>query len=67
MFDNSCVPNMRTAQFLDFSQCFESKVCHFTATVGSYIPVVDAMVIIIAEQAGEHLIDNYFILIIHIE
>ena len=67
MLDNTCVPNMCSTQFFDFTKCFESKIRHFSATVGDYISIVDAVVIIVAEQPDEHLIDNYFIFVIHIE
>ena len=67
MFDDTCIPNMRTTQFLDFSKCLHGEIGHFSTAVGAYVTIVDTMVVIISKQAGEHLIDDYFLFVIHIE
>ena len=67
MLDNTCIPNMRTAQLFDFSKCLQSEIGHFTTTIGRYVSIIDTMVVIISKQAGEYLIDDYFLFVIHIE
>ena len=67
MFDDACIPYMRSTQFLDFTKCFESEISHFPTTIGGNVSIVDTVVVVISKQAGEYLVDNYFIFVIHIE
>ena len=67
MLNDACVPYMRSTQFLDFTKCFECEISHFPTAIGSNVSIVDTVVIIISKQAGEYLVDNYFIFVIHIE
>ena len=65
MSDNTCVPNMAHAHLLDSIQGFGREVVQFSATVLGQCSVLMARHILIAVQAGKHLINNYLRTIHH--
>ena len=65
MLYDTGIPNMGGSQLLYFIECLGCKVCHFTASVFRYVPVIDAVIMIVTKQARKHLIDNHFFIFPH--
>ena len=61
VLDDARVPDVRGTQPLDFAQGLTREVGHFTAAVFGQAAAVDAVVIVVSEESGEHLVDDEFV------
>ena len=65
MFDDTGVPDVGSTQILDFAQRLGCEVRQLAAAVLFHSTVLLATGIVIPEQAGKNLIDNYFFVRTH--
>jgi hypothetical protein len=66
MFRDTGIPDMGCAEFFDFFQCLHCEVGQLAATVFLQAAVVNAMIVVITEEAGEYLIYDDFVPVVHI-
>jgi hypothetical protein len=60
MADDACVPHVRYAHFLDVVQRLLVEVVHLSTAVLLVASIFFARRVLIAKQACENLIDNWF-------
>ncbi|OAV74815.1 hypothetical protein Barb7_01630 [Bacteroidales bacterium Barb7] len=66
MFDNAGVPDVGNAQLLYLRQSQSGKGREFARAVFRHIPIADKPLVQVSKQAGEHLINNYFVFVLHV-